>query len=97
MSKELKDRVAWWLTYFVLAIIVIGGLALIYPNYQRGQALKRDNKVLQEQIEQKRREIARIEDCQRRFRTDSDFVETIARQNHRVFPGELVFVFDKKD
>jgi hypothetical protein len=30
---------------------------------------------------------------QRRFRTDADFVESIARQNRRVFPGELVFVF----
>ena len=32
---------------------------------------------------------------QRRFKTDADFVERIARQNHRVFPGDLVFIFDK--
>ena len=24
------------------------------------------------------------------------FVEKIARQNHRVFPGELVFIFEKE-
>ena len=29
-----------------------------------------------------------------RFRTDSEFVENIARQNRRVFPGELVFKFE---
>ena len=40
-------------------------------------------------------EIAKLLDNQRRFRTDPDFVEHIARQNHRVFPGELVFMFNE--
>ena len=49
-----------------------------------------------ERIEQKRRDIAALIENQRRFRTDPDFVEHIARQNRRVFPGELVFVFKEK-
>ena len=32
---------------------------------------------------------------QRRFNTDREFVESLARQNRRVYPGELVFIFDE--
>ena len=53
-----------------------------------GTLQKNDREYIQQ-------EIAQLRDYQRRFRTDKDFVETIARQNHRVFPGELVFLFEK--
>ncbi len=95
MSEGIKDKVAKYLTIAVLALIIGGGAVMMYPNYRRGEALKRQNAELQERIDAKKREIAQLMDYQRRFRTDADFVETIARQNHRVFPGELVFIFEK--
>jgi cell division protein FtsB len=49
---------------------------------------------LRAQIEAKQRQIAKLSENQRRFRSDPDFVESIARQNRRVFPGELVFIFE---
>lgn len=84
-----------WFTVLLIAVIVIGGTVMVYPSYLRGKSLKRQEAELNEQIQAKKREIAALMDCQRRFRSDPDFVEKIARQNHRVFPGELVFVFDK--
>ena len=95
MNESLKDKVARYLTYPLLLLIIVGGLVMMYPNYRRSEALKRQNAELQERIDEKKREIAQLLDYQRRFRTDADFVETIARQNHRVFPGELVFIFEK--
>ena len=86
---------ARYLTYAALLVIVVCGVATMYPNYKRSEALKRQNAELQARIDEKKREIAQLLDYQRRFRTDADFVETIARQNHRVFPGELVFIFEK--
>ena len=80
-------------TITLLAMIVIGGLVMVYPTYRRGQALKAQNAELQAKIDGKKREISPLTENQRRFRTDADFVESIARQNRRVFPGELVFVF----
>ena len=47
-----------------------------------------------QRIEEKKREIAKLIENQNRFRSDRDFVEQIARRNGRVFPGELVFVFE---
>ena len=95
MNESFKDKVARYLTYTLLLLIIVGGAVMMYPNYRRSESLKRQNAALQERIDEKKREIARLLDYQRRFRTDADFVETIARQNHRVFPGELVFIFEK--
>ena len=95
MSEGLRETFIKYLTGFVLVLIVIGGLVLMYPNYRRSESLKRQNAELQARIESKKAEIAKLVENQRRFRTDADFVEAIARQNHRVFPGALVFIFAK--
>ena len=96
MKEELKEKVLSVLTTCVLVLIVIGGLVMIYLNYRRSESLKKQNAELQATIDRKKQEIAILEENQRRFRTDADFVEMIARQNRRVFPGELVFTFDKE-
>ena len=95
MSESLRDKTIRYLTYFVLTLIVVVGVAMMYPDYRRSQSLKRQNAELQKQIESRKREIDKLMENQQRFKTDADFVEKIARQNHRVFPGELVFIFDK--
>ena len=95
MSESLKDKAVRYLTYFVLALIVVVGAVMMYPDYRRSESLKQQNAELQEQIDRRTREIAQLVENQRRFKTDADFVEKIARQNHRVFPGELIFIFDK--
>lgn len=93
MNEVLKEKILSVLTACVLFLIVIGGLVMIYPNYRRSESLKRENAALQETIDRKKREIATLRENQQRFRDDPDFVEMIARQNRRVFPGELVFTF----
>ena len=94
MSDNLKDSILHWFTIVLMAIVIIGGAAMAYPSYRRGQALKLQEAELKARIEEKKAEIAKLQECQRRFKTDPDFVETIARQNRRVFPGELVFIFE---
>ena len=96
MDRELKDRVIRWLTGAVLLVIFTVGVVLTYPNYRRSESLKLQNAELQEAIDRKKREIAALQENQRRFAADSDFVKMIARQRHRVFPGELVFIYDKE-
>ena len=96
MNEMLKEKILKALTGCVLLVIVVGGLVLMYPNYRRAESLKRQNAELQETIDRKKREIAALVENQRRFRADPDFVELIARQNRRVFPGELVFTFEKE-
>ncbi len=96
MSESWKDKFSRWFTITLVAVIIVGGLLLVWPNYQRGRALRIQNAELAAQIDQKRIEISGLVENQKRFKTDSDFLEQIARQNHRVYPGELVFIFEER-
>ena len=94
MNDGLKEKVAKIVTISLLAIIGALGALSVWPTYLRGQSLKRQDAELTRRIEEKKREIARLIDFQKRFKTDPDLVERIARQNGRVYPGELVFIFE---
>jgi cell division protein FtsB len=96
MKEGFKEKFLRIFTISALVMIIGGGLVMVYPTYRRGQSLKAQNAELQAKIDAKKREIATLEENQRRFREDADFVESIARQNRRVFPGELVFVFEEE-
>ena len=96
MSEGLREKFANGFTVFAVALILVGGIVLTYSNMRRNLSLRRQNAELREVIEQKKAEIARLKENQRRFRQDADFVESIARQNNRVLPGEYVFIFDKE-
>lgn len=94
MALSMKDRILRYSTVVLLLAILVGGLVIAWPSYRRNCALRRQDAELTRQIDQMRQEIAALVENQRRFRTDADFVETIARQKRRVFPGELVFIFE---
>jgi len=96
MADSWKDKVEKWFTLALIAAVFAGGLLFAWPTYRRGQSLRRQDAELAARIERKRQEIAKLVENQRRFRADPAFVEHIARQNGRVFPGELVFIFNEK-
>ena len=82
----------------ILVVLVLGfGVAKLVPKYRqfvslRGQVAERERKIAV-----CREKIAEVNEMQRRFASDSEFVEAVARQNHRVYPGEIVFVFEGRD
>jgi cell division protein FtsB len=82
--------------FFVIAFaaVIVTGVMLSYPKYRQAQGLCRERDQILLRIEEKNREIAELRDRQRRFTTDREFVETLARENRRVFPNEIVFVFE---
>jgi len=94
MQDGLKEKIVRAFAVAILLAVFVAGLIFVRPDYLRSQALKERNAELARQIDEKRREMADLLDRQRRFKTDRDFVETIARRNKRVYPGELVFVFE---
>ncbi len=93
MSK-LVDRISR-LVFIVLFIgIVVAGAVASYPRYKRLQGLSQEQARYLQLIEEKKAEIAELKEQQRRFSVDRGFVEKLARRNRRVYPGELVFIFD---
>lgn len=94
MTDGFKDKVAKVVTVVLLAVIGVGGAFSVWPTYLRGRSLKQQDEELTRRIEEKKRDIAKLKENQKRFLSDPDFVEQIARRNGRVFPGEIVFVFE---
>ncbi len=88
------DKVCQMAFYAAFATVIVAGAMLSYPKYKQAQGLCKERDQMLRRIEDKRREIAAIRDRQRRFTTDREFVEALARENRRVFPNELVFVFE---
>jgi cell division protein FtsB len=76
------------------ACAVAGGLFMIPPKVAQLRRLEGQRAELQRKIDYKNSEIKLLKEKQQRFKADPEFVEYIARQNKRVRPGELVFVFD---
>ena len=91
---KLWDKICKMLFIIAFAAVIVGGIVLSYPKYCQAQGLSAQRDQIRRRIEEKTREIAAIKDKQRRFTTDREFVESLARENRRVFPNELVFVFD---
>lgn len=83
-----------WCGALIMGVVLAGGVASAWPTHVRSRSLAIRDAQLAAEIEEKKREIARLKEYQQRFKTDSEFVESIARQNRRVFPGELVFIFE---
>ena len=95
MAKgNLIDRVFQLLFFVLFCSIVVTGFMISLPKYRHAAGLREQHASILKQIEEKKAEISAIHDKRRRFNTDREFVETLARQNRRVYPGELVFIFD---
>jgi cell division protein FtsB len=75
--------------------VVVGTMQTIPPKWDNLRGLQHKRDELCAKIEAKKRAINTLKENQQRFKSDRDFVEMIARENKRVQPGELVFVFDQ--
>ena len=78
----------------VLVLVVAKNVFL--PKYHQMCGLENKCHSLRGGVEAKQREIHQIRENQGRLLSDPEFVARIAHQNRRVFPNELVFVFDDK-
>ncbi len=93
MSK-LVDRLARVVFFVLFGGIVVGGIVTALPRWERMKSLAKEKERVQRLVEEKKAEIAELKEQQRRYSNDRGFVEKLARRNRRVYPGELVFIFD---
>lgn len=88
------DKLFQGLFFVIFGAIVVTGLTITLPKYRDATGLEQKKAELQRRIDLKTQEIASVRDKQNRFTTDREFVESLARENRCVFPGELVFQFE---
>ena len=94
----LKNRIVLFVFGSFFVAIVVTGIVMTIPKYFQLKGLQERRAEFAVRIEECKREIAEIRKNSNRLSSDRDFdrafVEKLARQNRRVFPGELVFIFD---
>jgi len=93
MSK-LSDKVFRVFIVAAFVGILVGGALACRPRYLQMLGYSEKKAQVLKLIEEKKAEIAELKEQQRRFSVDRGFVEKLARRNRRVYPGELVFIFD---
>ena len=79
-----------------IVLLVVVTAKVFLPKYHQMCGLDHKCHSLRGRVEAKQREIHQIRENQGRLLSDPEFVARIAHQNRRVFPNELVFVFDDK-
>ena len=94
MGYPLKDKIFRYGSVAMALAILGSGVFFLIPTYRNSQRLKAREAEFAERIERKAKEVSALRERQRRFQTDREFIESIARQNNKVYPGELVFIFD---
>lgn len=97
MKENTKDKIYTFFTVFVIAIILVVGIINWWPVLKRQSSLKERKAALEAEIEEVRKENLEKSESIKRFKTKKEQVEAVARQDHRVYPGEVVFVFPDKD
>ena len=81
----------------IACVVVVGavaGVLIVAPHYRQWRLLTQKRAQLERAIAAKEQDLARVKRRQLRFREDPEFVERVARQNRRVRPGEIIFIFD---
>ena len=93
MKEETKNFICNSFSIAVTVLVFAAGIVATLPKYKQYRALQDKIAARDGAIAKTEADIASLEDKVRRFAVDRDFVEAVARQNRRVYPGELVFVF----
>lgn len=94
MKDETNAKVYRYFTIVILIVIVVGGMYWVWPKFMRGQGLRKQEAELDAKIAETEFQITETAENARRFATDPEFVEFIARENHLTKPGEVVFRFE---
>jgi len=88
---HIVTKIAWSILGIVAVAMI---LSMFYPQYQEYLELQRDVAALETKISDEKGRINQLKDYQERMKSDSEFVEKIAREDlGYAKPGEYVIKF----
>lgn len=96
MTVSKRGKFCQILVIGLIFALICVNIFVYLPNYNQVSALREREAELVRRIEENNRLISEYADKQHRITFDKEFVESLARKDRRVYPGELVFVFDDK-
>ena len=94
MGSSVSSKITAWVASILIVIAIGCAISVDVPLFQRYNRAKEQRSELCEENAQLNEKLEKLQSDQERFRTDPEFVEHLARKNHRLRPGEILFVFD---
>ncbi len=81
-------------TVVIVLLLLAGGLVKFAPRFRQYLQLKEQDAAREMKIRDIERRTAETIEMERRFNTDVESVEAVARENHRYSPRETVYIFE---
>ncbi len=97
MKDESRDRLYTLFTGVIMLLVCVCGIVKFAPQYKRQTMLKEQDAERDARIRETERLTAEKRDLERRFNTDPECVQSVARENRLYHPREVVFLFNDQD
>ena len=93
MSGSVGSKIFTCVGMVVVVLTAICVVRFNGPQYRAYQESMAHRARLQAENNAKNMELADLRRDQERFQSDEEFVVKVARQNRKLFPGEILFTF----
>ncbi len=91
------SKVEKWAIRLFILIIIIGIVVLFLPKFRNIRELQRRNSALETENKNIEQEIKELRLKRERFKTEPEFIESVARESGRVKPDEVIFKFTDQE
>ncbi len=92
--EQFFKRLAQIAYLLAAAVIVLGGVCFCIPQIQLLRGIEDKKMKFLRDIDTCDRQIKAIRLNQERFKTSPEFIEWLAREQQRIAPNEIVFIFE---
>ncbi len=93
MSGSVGSKILTCVAMVVVALTAVCAVRFNGPQYRLYKESMATRARLQAENDAKNLELAELRRDQERFLSDEEFVIRVARQNRKLFPGEVLFIF----
>ncbi len=93
MSGSVGTKILTSVALVVVALTAVCAVCFNGPQYRAYKEAMDHRARLQAENNAKNMELAELRRDQERFVSDDEFVVQVARQNRKLFPGEILFTF----
>ena len=97
MTSSIGSRILTGVAVAVLVLTTVCAVRFNCPQYRAYKESMAHRARLQAENAASNEELATLRRNQERFVNDEEFVMRVARQNHKLFPGEILFIFSTPD
>ena len=97
MTGSIGSRIITIVAVAILLVMAVCAFRFNEPQYKAYREAMDHRARLQSENAARNEELSELRRDQERFVTDEEFVIRIARENRKLFPGEILFTFPTPD